>query len=207
MYAINLQRIYPKRFLNALIKWSTELIFFVTALHLHQANAQDLVLQDMTITGTVTFSESESITAGPNFTITSSGYVIFGAPLVILKPGFSLIEGGELRVVSEAIAVDVNADEPPLPNEFVVHQNYPNPFNPTTQIRYVLPKAEHVQIVIYNLYGQAVKTVVSEYQKPGFHSVIWDGTSNEGDRVSSGLYYYKVTAGNDSRTKKMIYMK
>lgn len=204
----NLQHIRLRKFLlNTQIKRLSGVILVVMAMQLQQTNAQDLVLQDMTITTTETFSANNSITAGPNFTIASSGDVILSAPAVALKSPFFIIKGGKLRVVSQEIAVNVEIEDAAIPNEFVVHQNYPNPFNPTTKISYELPKAEKVEIVIYNIFGQKVRTIISEYQRPGYHSVIWDGTGNTGERVSSGVYYYKVTAGKYNVTKKMTFMK
>ena len=179
---------------------------FATIL-VQEAKAQDLILQDTTITSTVTFSATNSITAGPNFTIASSGNVTLSAPAITIKPQFFIIEGAKLQVVSQTIAVNIKTADPVIPDEFVVHQSYPNPFNPTTRISYALPKAEKVEIVVYNIFGQEVKTLLSEYQGPGYHSVAWDGTGNTGERVSSGVYYYKVTAGKYNVIKKMTLLK
>ncbi|MCD8480286.1 MAG: choice-of-anchor J domain-containing protein [Candidatus Cloacimonetes bacterium] len=85
--------------------------------------------------------------------------------------------------------------------------NYPNPFNPETTIRYSVREASPVNIEIYNLKGQLVKTLVSESKAAGEHSVIWKGTDNNNRPVSSGVYFYKMNAGKYSSTKKMIMMK
>jgi hypothetical protein len=93
------------------------------------------------------------------------------------------------------------------PKEFALQQNYPNPFNPSTQIIYTLPKAAHVNLAIYNLQGQEIKTLVEEFQSAGAKSVIWDGTDNQGREMTSGIYFYRLSAGGFRETKKMILMR
>ncbi len=196
-----------KRLLIVLIKRLSCMILVFPALLIQEVKAQDLVLQDTTISTTATFSASNSIIAGPNFTIASTGDVTLDAATVALKPRFFIIKGGKLQVVSQVIAVNIKTEDPVIPDEFVVHQNFPNPFNPTTQIGYTLPNAEKVEIVVYNIFGQIVKTLISQNQGPGYHSVVWDGTSKTGERVSSGVYYYKVTAGKHTAVKKLALLK
>lgn len=89
----------------------------------------------------------------------------------------------------------------------VLNQNYPNPFNPETAISFNLPKTGEMSLNIYNVKGQLVKTLINEIKTAGTHQIIWNGTDNSGYSVSSGLYYYKMTAGKYSATKKMIMMK
>ena len=85
--------------------------------------------------------------------------------------------------------------------------NYPNPFNPTTTIRYALNTDEKVEIEIYNIKGQTVKTLVNEDQAAGYHSVVWNGKDNSNKQSASGIYFYKFKAGNIVSMKKMILMK
>jgi hypothetical protein len=85
------------------------------------------------------------------------------------------------------------------PTAFKLEQNYPNPFNPITKITYQLPMTNDVDLSIYNLLGQKVATLVSEKQQAGFYKVEWDAS-----RFASGVYYYKITAGNFVDVKKMI---
>jgi len=99
------------------------------------------------------------------------------------------------------------AGESVLPKEFALRQNAPNPFNPSTSISYDLPKACNVELDIYNVLGQNVKTLVSGYQEAGSQSIIWDGTDNTGSSVASGIYFYRITAGDFSATKKMMMLK
>jgi len=88
------------------------------------------------------------------------------------------------------------------PGYFVLNQNYPNPFNPKTIINYELPATVTVEINIYNLIGQKVHTLVSDKKKAGFHQVEWDASD-----LPSGIYYYRINAGNFQDVKKMILLK
>jgi len=94
-----------------------------------------------------------------------------------------------------------------VPSKFEIEQNYPNPFNPSTTISYTLPGEGKVTIMVYNIMGQEVKTLVDEVQASGIHSVVWQGTNVHGIEVASGMYFYNVKFGGDSITKKMILMK
>lgn len=94
-----------------------------------------------------------------------------------------------------------------LPGEFSLAQNAPNPFNPQTRISYDIPKATNVRLEIYNVLGQHVKTLVDEFQEPGSKSIIWDGRDNSGYTVSSGIYFYRMDAGEFSLTRKMMMLK
>lgn len=94
-----------------------------------------------------------------------------------------------------------------VPNTFFLSQNFPNPFNPTTIIRFGLPVAEKVTLKIYDVLGREVKTLINEELKPGYHSVEWDGTNNYGSRVSSGIYIYRIVAGNFVKSMKMMMVK
>jgi hypothetical protein len=85
--------------------------------------------------------------------------------------------------------------------------NYPNPFNPTTTISYNIAKEGKVDLAIYNLKGQLVKTLVSAEQTAGLHDVTWNGEDNTGRKVSSGLYLYKLSTSDFNSTKKMILLK
>jgi hypothetical protein len=94
-----------------------------------------------------------------------------------------------------------------LPTEFALHENYPNPFNPGTTISYALPKAANVRLAIFNLRGQLVRTLVDEELPAGLHKVQWDGRSDAGAPLASGVYVYRMQAGSFVQTRKMILMK
>jgi len=90
---------------------------------------------------------------------------------------------------------------------FVLYQNYPNPFNSQTVIKYQLPKAGKVSLKIYNILGQEVKTLIDAQKPAGYHKVIWDGRNNTGRIVTSGLYFYRMKAGEFESIKKMLILK
>jgi len=94
-----------------------------------------------------------------------------------------------------------------FPNKYVLNQNYPNPFNPSTIIKYALPKSSHVQIKIYNMLGQEVKTLLDIEQNAGVRYVQWNGDNNYGAKVASGIYIYMIKANDFYQAKKMILMK
>ena len=106
-----------------------------------------------------------------------------------------------------AVPVEWEEEKSLLPQQFALHQNYPNPFNPTTVIEYVLPKTSFVTIQIYNILGQKVKTLVEELQELGYKKIQWDGTDDNGNKVSSGIYFYRIVAGNFVKCRKMILLK
>jgi hypothetical protein len=94
-----------------------------------------------------------------------------------------------------------------LPTEFNLAQNYPNPFNPETTIKYALPKNVRVELTIYNILGQKVKTLVNDEQKAGFKSIKWDGTNDFGMKVASSIYIYRLKAGDFVAQHKMVLVK
>jgi len=94
-----------------------------------------------------------------------------------------------------------------IPSEFSLSQNYPNPFNPTTSIKYAISENARVTLTIYNILGQAVRTLVNAEQESGFYTVRWDGTNDFGGKVSSGIYIYRISAGNFTSTVKMNLLK
>jgi len=111
--------------------------------------------------------------------------------LIITDPKKTLVEAGEVAV----------------PTEFALTQNYPNPFNPETHIAYQLPNACNVTLKIYNVTGQLIRTLVDEYQTPGYQIQIWNGMDDFGNGVSSGVYYYVMEAENFRDVKRMTFLK
>ena len=94
------------------------------------------------------------------------------------------------------------------PEVFALANNYPNPFNPATTIQYALPQAADVELTVYNVVGQAVRTLVAEHQSAGRYVVEWDATNDSGHRLSSGMYFYRLQAGGEFReVKKMLLLK
>jgi len=118
----------------------------------------------------------------------------------------------ENPVISIGTVVFEDAAEPALPDEFSLDQNYPNPFNPATTIKFripVKPGSESIRTVlkIYDILGRLVRTVVDEELAPGFYAKQWDGFNDDGVRTSSGLYFYRIRAGDFVETKKMTLLK
>jgi len=101
----------------------------------------------------------------------------------------------------------VGVDELGVPNTFALHQNYPNPFNPTTLIRYELPEAAYVRIVVYNVLGQKVATLVDQSMNAGYYDISWSGTNDLGSSVSSGIYLYRIESEKFNAVRKLMYLK
>ena len=89
-----------------------------------------------------------------------------------------------------------------IPKQFELYQNYPNPFNPTTVIRYGIPKESNVKLVVYNILGEMVKTLVENKQKAGSYEVNFNASN-----LATGIYIYRIQAGQFVETKKMVLMK
>ena len=90
---------------------------------------------------------------------------------------------------------------------FILYPAYPNPFNPSTTIRYDLSQRSMVTLKVYNILGLEIRTLVDDIQSPALKSVIWDGTSDQGEIVGSGVYIYQLRAGNEIETRKMTLLK
>ncbi|MBK8944490.1 MAG: S8 family serine peptidase [Ignavibacteriae bacterium] len=102
------------------------------------------------------------------------------------------------------VLTSININEEDIPTQFELYQNYPNPFNPTTKIKYAIPQNDkyetsNVKILIYDLLGREIKTLVNQKQNPGVYEINFDGSS-----LSSGVYFYKLTFGDFTSIKKMI---
>lgn len=100
---------------------------------------------------------------------------------------------------SPSTVVGVKDKSIELPSSFALEQNHPNPFNPTSTISFDIPKASHVQLAVYNTLGQQVAVLVNEYKQPGRYDVQFDGS-----KLPSGVYFYKIVAGEFTQTKKML---
>lgn len=93
------------------------------------------------------------------------------------------------------------------PTQFMLYQNYPNPFNSSTHIKYQLPERQFVFINIFDITGKKIRTLVNEYQSSGFKEIFWDGMNDSGIGVASGIYIYRIQAGNFTQANKMILLK
>ncbi|MFQ5870080.1 MAG: FlgD immunoglobulin-like domain containing protein, partial [Candidatus Zixiibacteriota bacterium] len=94
-----------------------------------------------------------------------------------------------------------------LPKEFALYQNYPNPFNPATLIKFDLPRVTHVKLEIFNVLGQRVTKLVDEARNAGRYSLIWDGRNQSGEEVASGVFFYRIEAGDYTKVRKMTILR
>jgi hypothetical protein len=129
-----------------------------------------------------------------------------GGPIFGLNNGITAsvptVVEGSLTVNSE-----VQAKIAALPTEISLSQNFPNPFNPTTDIDFALPEAQTVSLAVFNVLGQQVSQLVSGVQEAGYHKVTWNGKNNDGQPAPSGVYFYRLDAGNFSQSMKMVMLK
>ncbi len=153
----------------------------------------------------INFIEGHGNSNSPKFYEYTDKTVNYGKYLYRLKQ--IDIDGG--FEYSETVEADLG-----MPSQFELYQNYPNPFNPTTTIKYIIPTvktlhatsqqkyATSVQLKVYDILGNEVSTLVNEKQQPGVYEVTFDAS-----KLASGIYFYKISAGNFIQTKKMILMK
>ena len=94
-----------------------------------------------------------------------------------------------------------------LPQTLALHQNYPNPFNPVSTIRYDLPSGSDVSLVVYDILGRQVRTLVTGMQESGYRSVSWDGQTATGAEVPSGIYIARLVTPEYTKSIKMLLLK
>jgi predicted outer membrane repeat protein len=102
---------------------------------------------------------------------------------------------------------DIEIDDDNLPQHYTLMQNYPNPFNPKTIIGFSLPRTSDVSLEVFNLLGQRVIELIDQSMSPGYHTVVWNGKNDQGRMVSSGVYYYRLRAGEFTESRKMLLLK
>jgi hypothetical protein len=129
----------------------------------------------------------------PDIVIDSSYF-----PFEVTAKGFAKAGGSDWILTGSFL----EGDEVNLPAEFALSGSYPNPFNAETVIEYQLPEASEVRLEVYNILGEKVATLVDSEQKAGYRSVVWDASN-----MSSGLYFYKLSAGDFTQTKRMMLVK
>ena len=116
-----------------------------------------------------------------------------------------MADEGSLLIADAGALVSIRltmSKEVELPTEFSLEQNYPNPFNPSTVIRYGLPTAQYVSLKVYDVLGQEAATLIEGMQEAGFKSVGWNAGA-----LTSGLYYYRLHAGDFLQTRKLLLIK
>lgn len=179
---------------------------FISQIRLTQTTTPDAAVirhddgTDVTLTGPECFG---SIVGGlqPQGTITLALRLNFAST-------DDWIDIGGIGIVVSPLTTSVQQTERMAnPKAFALKQNYPNPFNPQTAIEYDIQVPGKVELQIYNSLGQRVRTLVDEEKPPGFYRSIWDGRDNQGQRLTSGAYYYQLRAGDIVSAKRMILLK
>jgi len=140
----------------------------------------------------VDIEDNQVLTSGEHWLFSYSGNAELG------------ILGSAVDVYGRETALMVAA-ESVLPETPILHQNYPNPFNPSTTIEFILPGEIDWKLEIYNVNGQEIKSFSGNGVGP--QAVVWSGTNNSGQIVSSGVYFYKLIASNVSNNRKMLLLK
>ena len=127
------------------------------------------------------------------------------APNNLFPPndGYFVIFSGD----SGYVVTSIEQNSYQLPQEFRLKQNYPNPFNPSTTIEYSVQESGNVVLKIYDAIGKEIKTLVNQSQVSGDYKIVWDGTDSSGEKVSSGIYFYRLQIDNTTITKKAVYIK
>ena len=115
-----------------------------------------------------------------------------------------MLEGYGIKLPEKT---ESNSSENTSKESVIKSQNFPNPFNPETGISYTLPEDSYIKLTIYNIQGQKVKQLVDEYQSAGTRKVVWDGCGESGETVASGIYFYRIEAGPNTETNRMVLLK
>lgn len=133
-----------------------------------------------------------------------------GQPLVgATGDGNSGITSGFLADTTFSGPLTAIEEDPsePLPGAYELEQNYPNPFNPTTRIRFALPQSSRVRLTIYDLLGREIVELIHENRAAGTHTIEWNGFDAGGERVSSGIYFYRIETEGFVQTRKLMLLK
>ncbi len=160
----------------------------------------DLVLGATTISSTsVEWVGKDRILADFDLTGAADGFY----DLVVYNPGGGCdVHAGVFEVTGAPTGVGQ-----PLPSQFALRPNYPNPFNPSTTIRYDVATRSRVELRIYDVRGALVRTLVDGERAAGSYSIAWNGLNDRGNPASSGVYFYRLTAGTFSDVRKMTLVK
>jgi len=181
--------------------------------------------QVLTITKTVPHIDPPEITQGDFWVLISWLESSPGAPGIgadtdppidnrsmyyLTSSGWTAISGVDIMVTAyvsdQPVGVEDDIDSQ-IPLAFDLKQNYPNPFNPTAIIGYQIPQSNHVTLEVYNALGEKVRTLINQVQETGYYQIEWNGKNDAGSQLSSGIYLYRITAGNYVKVMKMILLR
>lgn len=137
------------------------------------------------------------------------GQLTYAAPFITVPITFTFVFDSNNLLLAKNTSDELtqNSNFAQLPDKLMLNQNYPNPFNPSTSISFGLPKSSEVSLVVYNMMGQEVATLVNNQLNAGHHSITWNGRDNQGHAVGSGIYIYRLRAGTNVFSKKMTFVK
>jgi FlgD Ig-like domain len=190
--------------------------------HLFNVNLVGKTLIALILISTLTFAQNTQITwysftsgFGETGSANTKLKSIIGDPIVgnSANAGSSISSGFFSNPVSTGILTGIDKQSgSSIPASYQLNQNYPNPFNPSTNIKFSLPEQSTVKIVIYDLLGRKVKTLINDVRPAGIFTVQWNGDNESNINVSSGIYFYSLYAlGSDNKKytsfKKMILLK
>ena len=126
------------------------------------------------------------------------------AELIFTKYDYPAFNGYAYEVYSTPAT---SVEEITSPDNFHLYQNFPNPFNPSTTIKYNLPTESSIQLKIFDIKGELIKTITGDKLNAGEHEIVWDGTNDKGVRQPSGVYVYQLNVNNSNSARKMILLK
>ena len=150
-------------------------------------------------TAPLTYTLSPALPVGLTFDVATR--TIAGTPRAASETVYTY-------TVTDANGASASLSLQTLPAAFSLANNFPNPFNPATTIKYALPQAADVELTVYNVVGQVVRTLVAEHQSAGRYVVEWDATNDSGHSLSAGMYFYRLQAGEEfHEVKKMLLLK
>jgi hypothetical protein len=186
-------------------------LFIKTPSKLYQENEKQVILYCISekmikpgdgLFATLYFSTDDSWNEGTPVSINTFSTEVPGHQLLFMG-----LSAKSYHPTFKQVSIDEGQDKEKAPSKFVLHQNYPNPFNPQTAISFEVKEATEVKVTIYNTLGQKIKELGNEVYAPGVHRITWKGTNENGQQVSSGIYFYRIQAGDFTATEKMIMMK
>ena len=142
--------------------------------------------------------------------VSEEGFWNQGSIYVIVRAGESLIRIDEAKLLLNYHCHHTDVEEEEFSSAiegFCLAPNYPNPFNPETKISFSLPERASVSLAVYNVVGQKVRDLINATLPAGSYTVTWDGADDQGNRLASGVYFCRLSAGENTSTQKMILMK
>ena len=175
-------------------RWA-EIVYVSGVMHIILATSTG-IYYTTTLNGASTLWTQEAVNSIGNVVCVHTDFRDSDKTLVVATHG----RGAFQTQILTPISVGTISTE--IPNKYLLSQNYPNPFNPSTNIKFSLPKSSNVTIRIYNALGREVATLVNETLMAGTHQAVWNASS-----YSSGVYFYKISAGDFSETKRMLLIK